>query len=87
MIQLISVTYTCSTCNKPFDSACHPAEPNGSIICSKCEMKYYFDVTFDEYPDPNWITYTYTNGNETKIVDGFVRLICPTKSAILNNIT
>jgi len=86
MIQLISVTYICSICNKPFESAHHPAEPNGSIICSKCEMKYYFDTVMVPFYD-DCILYTYTNGNETKIIDGFVRLICPTKSAILNNIT
>jgi len=86
MIQLISVTYKCSTCNKLFDSACHPAEPSGQVICSQCEMKYYFDVMFDEYPNPNNIIYVYVNGNETKLIDGFIRLICPTKSAILNNI-
>ncbi len=87
MIKLISVSYTCSSCNQPFDSAVQPADlGNNSIVCDKCVMKHYFQVIFDDYPAPDNIIYTYTNGVETKLLNGFIRLICPTKSAILNNI-
>lgn len=82
MIQLISVTYTCSSCNKQFEST---SQPNPMCICIQCETKYHFDTVMEPFYQ-ECITYTYTNGIETKTMNGFIRLICPTKSAILNNI-
>lgn len=88
-MEITSIEYKCTSCGKLFSLPLKqaPAAFNlNDCICNTCVMKYYFDITFDEYPNPDNITYTYINGTETKTLNGFIRSVCPSKSAILNNI-
>ncbi len=81
-ITLISVTYICSSCNKPFESKC---KPNPMNICIQCETKFYFDVILKPFSE-QCISYIYTNGLEVKHQDGFIIRVNPSRTAILNNI-